>query len=144
MSFFNLFKNEKKKDIDYKKIYELLAIFTEVSLHMPLRINKDLLQDKNKYLVVFGYFFGAMDYISQNRNLDDINTIAIFTTYLSTTFTNNNYKSATELCILVMDLSQTVDGGRYMDAGGNTFKRWVKGESMAPIELHKLLKDKGV
>ena len=60
----------KKKSID-SEIHKLLNQFTEISLKIPMQKRKNLFDNEGYYPIVFGYFFGVMDYFKQYNKIDE-------------------------------------------------------------------------
>lgn len=139
MDFFHIFNKKSKQDNANEEIYELLNKFTEISLKIPMQRRKNLFRDANTYPIVFSYFFGAMDYIRQYKNIDNIKTERIFITYLSMNFTKGDVDNATNLNIFVTDLSQTDEGMNYIKVGRKAFKTWVNNKAESSSELNRLL-----
>lgn len=143
MGLFDFLKT-KKDEVPYEKIYEELDIFTKESLAMPKMNNPFILDDESKHPMIFGYFMGAMDYITQTYQLNERDKFAIYTQYLSRNFADNDAEYATELLKYSADISQTDDGSNYMLVGGHAMKKWTAGGPMAkyaPMGLIRLLND---
>lgn len=142
MRLFDFLK--KKDEIPYAKIGEELDAFTEESLAMPKMNNPFLLEDKSKHPMIFGYFVGAMDYITELYQLNERDKSEIYTPYLARHFTGNDGEQTKELLKYSRDISQTNDGSHYILVGGHAMKKWVAGGPMAkyaPMGLIRLLND---
>jgi len=140
-----LFDFLKKKDtVPYEKIYEELDRFTEASLAMPKMNNPFLLDDKSKHPMIFGYFMGAIEHITQAHKLNEKDKVKIYTQYLFKNFANKNEVETQKLLKYSMDISETDDGCRYALRGKFAMKKWVAGGPMAsyaPMGLIKILND---
>jgi hypothetical protein len=134
---------KKKDEIPYAKIAEKLDIFTVESLAMPKTNNPFLLEDKSKHPMIFGYFVGAMDYITEAYQLNERDKSEIYTQYLARHFTDD-VEQTKELLKYSTDISQTDDGSHYLLVGGHAMKKWAEGGLMAkyaPMGLIRLLND---
>ncbi|HSR74137.1 MAG TPA: hypothetical protein VLL31_04775 [Sulfurovum sp.] len=135
----------KKKDaIPYEKIAEQLDVFTKESLAMPKMNNPFLLDDKTKHPIIYGYFMGALEYITELYTLDEKDTHAIYTKYLSRNFADHNEGHTKELFNYLKEISQIDDVGRYRLVGNHAMKKWNTGGPMAkyaPMGLIRLLND---
>jgi len=133
---------KKKAEIPYARIAETLNIFTVESLAMPKMNNPFLLEDSNKHPMIFGYFMGAMDHITETYQLDERDKSDIYTQYLARHFTANDTKQTKDLLQYSIDISQTEDGGHYVLLGRHAMKKWAEGGPMAkyaPMGLIRLL-----
>lgn len=140
MGLFDFLKT--KNEVPYEKINEELDVFTKASLAMPQMNNPYLLDDKNNYPMIFGYFVGAMDYIAEVYQLNEKDKIAIYTQYLSRNFANDNVEHLTELVEYSTNISQIDDSSNTMLVGGHAMKKWKAGGPMAeyaPMGLIRLL-----
>jgi len=138
MRFFS--RNGKiQQDVIDLEIYELLNQFTDASLEMPIRRVRNLFEYKNTYSVVFGYFFGAMDYIVQYKEIDYSYALELFKKYLSKNFTNGDKEKANELYVLIINFSKTSEGRKYMLVGRNAFKKWLENKPEIIADLNRLL-----
>ena len=138
MRFFS--RNRKiQQDVIDLEIHELLNQFTDASLEMPLRRVRNLFEYQNTYSVVFGYFFGAMDYVVQYKEIDYSYALELFKKYITMNFTNEDSGKANELNDLIMKLSKTSEGRKYMLVGRNAFKRWLENKPEIIADLNRLL-----
>lgn len=139
MSFF-----KSKDSVPYEKIYEELDRFTEASLAMPKMNNPFLLDDKKKHPMIFGYFMGVMDYITQEYQLNDKDRLKIRTQYVLRNFAHNDTENAEALLKFCDELRETKDGSDYALRGKLAMKKWAAGGPMAayaPMGLIKILND---
>jgi hypothetical protein len=140
-----LFDFLKTKDtVPYEKIYEELSAFTEASLAMPKMNNPFLLDDKSKHAMIFGYFMGVMDYITQAYQLNEKDKLKIRTQYILKNFTDNDMEHAQELLKYCDEIRETDDGSNYALRGKLAMRKWVAGGPMAayaPMGLVKILND---
>ncbi len=128
----------KKKSID-SEIHKLLNQFTEISLKIPMQKRKNLFDNEGYYPIVFGYFFGVMDYFKQYNKIDEKETKKIFRTYLAKNFTNGNMETAKQLNDFVITLTEGDEGIEYMRRGRNTFKTWMENRFETSSSLNRLL-----
>ena len=140
-----LFDFLKTKDtVPYEKIYEALSAFTEASMAMPKMNNPFLLDDKSKHTMIFGYFMGVMDYITQAYHLNEKDKLKIHTQYILKNFDDNDMEHAQELLKYCDEIRDTDDGSSYALRGKLAMKKWVEGGPMAayaPMGLIKILND---
>jgi len=148
MGLFDFLKKTKnevpKNEVPYEKIYEELDVFTKESLAMPKMNNPFLLDDPSKHPMLFGYFVGAMNHITQTYQLNEKDKIAIYTQYLSRNFANDNSEHVTELLKYSTDLSQEDENSNYILVGELAMRKWRAGGPMAeyaPMGLIRLLND---
>ncbi|HEY9190091.1 MAG TPA: hypothetical protein VIM88_04415 [Sulfurovum sp.] len=142
MGLFDFLK--KKETIPYEKIAEQLDVFTKESLAMPKMNNPFLLDDKTKHPMLFGYFMGAMEYLTQAYRLNEKDTDAIYTKYLSRNFADHDEEQTRELFNYSKEISQAEHVSRYMVVGNLAMKKWEAGGPMAkyaPMGLIRLLND---
>jgi len=135
---------KKKEAIPYQKIAEQLDVFTKESLAMPKMNNPFLLEDKSKYPMIFGYFMGAMEYIVQVYTLNQKETDAIYTEYLSRNFTNQDAEETKALLDYSKEITQMDDACHYILVGNHAMKKWEAGGPIAkyaPMGLIRLLND---
>jgi len=135
----------KKKDVvPYEKIAEQLDVFTKESLAMPKMNNPFLLDDKTKHPMIFGYFIGAMEYITKTYSLNEKDTDQIYSRYLSRNFANHSAEQTKELLNYSKEIQQLDDFGQYRLVGNHAMKKWNAGGPMAkyaPMGLIRLLND---
>lgn len=139
-----LFDFLKKKDaLPYEKIAEQLDVFTKESLAMPKMNNPFLLDDKTKHPMIFGYFMGAMEYIAQTYTLNEKDSSAIYSEYLSRNFANNATHTM-DLLNYSNDIRYIDEVARYRLVGNHAMKKWETGGPVAkyaPMGLIRLLND---
>ncbi len=138
MSILDILTKKKKKSI-YGEIHELLNLFTEMSLKIPMQKRKNLFDNEVYYPIIFSYFLGAMDYLGQNNNVKKTETRKIFQIYLANNFTNGDMKIAKSLNCFVWELSKESKGMEYMRRGRNTFKSWMENRFESSSSLNRLL-----
>ena len=135
----------KKKDvIPYEKIAEQLDVFTKESLAMPKMNNPFLLDDKTKHPMIFGYFIGAMEYLTQHYTLSENDMHTVYTEYLSRNFTDHDEAHTKALLDYSKEIRQIDDVARYRLVGNHAMKKWNAGGPMAkyaPMGLIRLLND---
>jgi hypothetical protein len=140
-----LFDFLKTKDkVPYEKINGELDVFTAASLAMPKMNNPFLLDDKSKHPMIFGYFMGVIDYISQAYQLNEKDKRMIRTQYLLKNFADNDVEYATELLKYCDELRETKDGSTYALRGKLAMKKWAAGGPIAeyaPMGLIRILND---
>jgi hypothetical protein len=136
MSVLNIFN--KKKSID-TEVYGLLNQFTEISLKIPMQKRKNLFDNEGYYPIVFGYFFGAMDYLKQQKNISESKMKKIFRTYLSENFTEGDLNNASYLYTFLLESIKEDDTKEYMRVGRSTFKIWMENRFETSSSLNRLL-----
>ena len=113
-----------------------LAILTTNAMVSDEMINKD-----DNRMKTFMYFFGAVDYVCQNNEIDQLQTTAILSAFLMNTFNLSGEETGTLLKVL-MDNTMTGSYVEYMDIGGNAVHSWANGNSTAPMKLSDILNRK--
>ncbi len=82
---------------------------------------------------------GAIGYLKEVRTLHDKHVEKILKYYLSFNFTNGNKSDAKELSVLILELSQTEEGLKYMKEGKQAFRKWKKEKPDVLADLNRLL-----
>ena len=142
MGLFDFFK--KKELVPYDKIYKELDIFTATSLAMPKMNNPFLLDNKNKHPMIFGYFMGVLDHMTEVYSLDKKDQSTIQTQYILHNFANNNEEYAKELLQYCEEIRHRDDVSNYTLRGKLAMKKWKAGGPMAeyaPMGLIRILND---
>ena len=137
MSLFGrLFGTKKKDDNAIENICKVVDAFMIASL---LLIDTDELKSKpEKHRKVMAYHFGAIDYLGQASNLDEMETLAATVIFLMKHY-QMGPDEAGDTARLMMELSRQPEGIAYMMEGGNAMKRWHEGDKNAPLRLFELL-----
>jgi len=142
MGLFDFLK-KTKNEVPYEKINKELDVFTIASLAMPKMNNPFLLDDQSKHPMIFAYFLGAMNHITQAYELKEKDKTTIYTQYLSRNFASDNVEQAEKLLKYSTDLCQEDNSRKDIVVGELAMKRWKAGGSMAeyaPMGLMRLLK----
>ncbi len=142
MGIFDFLK--KKELVPYDKIYKELDIFTATSLAMPKMNNPFLLDDKSKHPMIFGYFMGVIEYMSQAYQLNEKDRRTIQNKYILNNFAKNNEKYAEELLTYCEEIKQKDEVSNYALRGKLAMKKWKAGGPMAeyaPMGLIRILND---
>ena len=131
MGFFSsLFggRNTPTQTNNDSKFFEHLSLFKEVSTAF---MSEDVLNDKDNQLKIALYFFGASDYISQAQQIDETETLALYTTFLMMDL----HIEASEAGSIVGNIlanQSNPDYSKYIMLGGNSIYNWVNGDNSAP------------
>ncbi len=142
MGLFDFLK-KTKNEVPYEKIDKELDVFTIASLAMPKMNNPFLLDDQSKRPMIFAYFLGAMNHITQAYQLKEKDKTTIYTQYLSRNFASDNVEQAEKLLKYSTDLCQEDNSRKDIVVGELAMKRWKAGGAMAeyaPMGLMRLLK----
>lgn len=127
MSLFGrLFGTKKKDDNAIEKVCKVVDAFMLASL---LLVDKDELKSKReteKHRKVMAYHFGAIDYLGQASNLDEMETLAATVIFLMKYY-QMGPDEAGDTARLMMEFSRQPEGIAYMMEGGNAMKRWHEG-----------------
>lgn len=143
MGLFDFLK-KTKNEVPYEQIYRELDNFTIASLAMPKMNNPFLLDDQSKHPMIFSYFLGAMNHITQVYQLQEKDKNIIYKQYLSRNFASENEDKTEELLKYSTDLCQEDDSKNNIVVGELAMKRWKAGGPMAeyaPMGLMRLLKN---
>jgi hypothetical protein len=143
MGLFEFFK-KPKNEIPYEKINKELDTFTTASLAMPKMNNPFLMDDENKHPMIFAYFSGAMNNLSQSYQLNEKDKNRIYTQYLSRNFASDNAEQTEKLLKLSNELNDDDHNRNNILVGELAMKRWKAGGPMAeyaPMGLMRLLKN---
>lgn len=142
MGLFDFFKT--KNDVPYEKIDKELDIFTTASLAMPKMNNPFLLDDQKKHPMIFAYFAGAMNHLSETYDLQEKDKNTIYTQFISRNFANENAEQTEKFMKYSNDITSDDNSRNDILVGELAMKRWKAGGPMAeyaPMALMRLLKN---
>jgi len=142
MGLFDFLKT--KSEIPYEKIDKELDTFTTASLAMPKMNNPFLMDDQNKHPMIFAYFYGAMNHLSEIYDLKAKDKKNIYRQFISRNFANNNDEQIEKFIKYSNDLTRDDSSRNDILVGQLAMKRWKAGGAMAeyaPMALMRLLKN---
>jgi len=88
---------------------------------------------------VMAFHYGAIDYLSQQHQLDETQTLGVFVIFINTYFTMPITETGS-ISERLRGFSEKPDERRYMEAGADAFRRWhEQNERRAPLELGEML-----
>ena len=100
---------------------------------------EDIGRYPHKQRKVMAFHFGAIKYLAQQHELDEIETLGVFVVFLDKYF-NLPVKETGSISELLEGFESNVDEQEYLEAGLDVFRRWHEhGERRAPLRLGELL-----
>ncbi|MDD3591175.1 MAG: hypothetical protein PHO65_00840 [Sulfurovum sp.] len=126
-----------KKD-NTNEILEALNLFSSASLGVG--VTHKINESKENEMKMLMYFFGTVDNIGQNFDLDEVKTLDLYKKFLLNILDYSPHEVNTVLPQIMENSSEPV----YQDCmitGGNAYSEWVNGFPYAPMALFNLLTD---
>jgi hypothetical protein len=102
---------------------------------------EDLARYPARQYKVMAFHYGAIDYLSQQHDLDETQTLGVFVVFLNTYFSMPITETGS-ISERLQGFREKPDEHRFMEAGADAFRRWHEhDERRAPLELGELLKE---
>ena len=117
------------------KIIDRFAVATAASVD-----REDLARYPARQFKVMAFHYGAIEYLSQQLDLDETQTLGVFVVFMNTFFTMPITESGS-ISERLQGFRDKPEERRFFEAGLDVFRRWYEqGEQQAPQELNELLK----
>lgn len=136
--FRTLFGKQTPPQIPVAEVRKLIDRFTTAT-HAGVDA-EDIGRYPHKQRKVMAFHFGAIEYLAQQHELDDTETLGVFVMFLDKYF-NLPVTETGSISELLEGFESSADLQAYREAGLDIFRRWhEQNERRAPLELGEMLK----
>jgi len=136
--FKNLFKAKPRPPSPTEELGRILDRFTTATIVGIDR--EDLGRYPAKQHKVMAFHFGAIKYLAEQFDLDEIQTLGVFVTFIDKYF-NMPITETGSISERLQGFHDNTEERAYLDAGMDVFRRWhEQNERRAPLELGEMLK----
>jgi len=136
--FGNLFRGKSRHPSPTEELGKILDRFTTATIAGIDR--EDLGRYPAKQHKVMAFHFGAIKYLANQFDLDEIQTLGVFVTFIDKYF-NMPVIETGSISERLQGFQDNKEERDYLDAGMDVFRRWhEQNERRAPLELGEMLK----
>ena len=136
--FGNLFGKKPRQPSPTEELGKILDRFTTATIMGIDR--EDLGRYPARQHKVMAFHFGAIKYLAEQYELDEIQTLGVFVTFIDKYF-NMPISETGSISERLQGFLDNEDQRAYLDAGLDVFIRWhEQNERRAPLELGEMLK----
>lgn len=136
--FTKLFRKGAQQPTPVEQVGKILDRFTTATIMGVDR--EDIGRYPVKQHKVMAFHFGAIEYLGEQYNLDESQTLGVFVMFLDKYF-NMPVAETGSISERLRGFRDNADERRYLEAGRGVFRRWhEQNERRAALELGDMLK----
>lgn len=133
-----LFANRPREPDEVDEVRTTIDRFTTATIMGIDR--EDLGRYPSKQHKVMAFHYGAIDYLSRQRGLEEAIVLGLFVAFVDRYF-NMPVTETGSITERLQGFRDNPDERRFVEAGIDAFRRWhEQGERRAPLELGEMLK----
>ncbi|UCC57263.1 MAG: hypothetical protein JSU75_05935 [Gammaproteobacteria bacterium] len=134
-----LFGKHAHKQTPVAEVRQLIDRFTTAT-HAGVDA-EDIGRYPHKQRMVMAFHFGAIEYLAQQHQLDETETLGVFVMFLDKYF-NLPVTETGSISELLGGFESSADMQKYREAGLDVFRRWhEQNERRAPLQLGEMLQN---
>ena len=135
--FGNLFSKKSRPPSPVEELGKILDRFTTATIMGIDR--EDLGRYPAKQYKVMAFHFGAIKYLADQYDLDEMQTLGVFVSFINRYF-NMPVMETGSISERLQGFIENEEERAYLDAGRDVFRRWHEhNERRAPLELGEML-----